>query len=106
MNSLTVNVTSEIGKLKTVFLHRPNGELLNLVPQNLELSLFEDIPYLKAMQQEHDSFAKAVSSYGAQVLYIEDFLCDILKDKNTKTKILNEIIRNDILGCDYIRIPS
>lgn len=102
MNLQKVNITSEIGNLKTVFLHRPDGELLNLVPQNLEMSLFEDIPYLKAMQQEHDSFAGAVSSYGAQVLYIENLLCDILKDKNTKTKILNEIIRNDILGCDYI----
>ena len=103
MNLQRVSITSEIGNLKTVFLHRPDGELLNLVPQNLEMSLFEDIPYLKAMQQEHDSFAQAVSSCGAQALYIENLLCDILKDKNTKTKILNEIIRNDILGCDYIK---
>jgi len=98
-----INITSEIGKLKKVILHRPDEELHNLVPHNLELSLFEDIPYLKEMQKEHDDFAKAISSFGADVIYIQDLLCDILQDKKTKLKILKEIIRNDILGCEYIK---
>ena len=35
-----LNVTSEIGKLKSVLLHRPGKELENLVPDYLERLLF------------------------------------------------------------------
>ena len=38
--------TSEIGKLRTVMLHRPGRELENLMPEYLERLLFDDIPYL------------------------------------------------------------
>ena len=31
-----IHVTSEIGKLKKVLLHRPGNELLNLTPDTLE----------------------------------------------------------------------
>ena len=49
--------TSEIGKLRQVMLHRPGRELENLMPEYLESLLFDDIPYLKAAQEEHDAFA-------------------------------------------------
>ena len=44
-----INVTSEIGKLKTVMLHRPGDELLLLTPNTLEELLFDDIPYLNCL---------------------------------------------------------
>jgi arginine deiminase len=97
-----INIVSEIGKLKTVILHRPDEELHNIVPQNLEMVLFDDIPYLKGMQQEHDDFASVITSFGSNVIYIKNLLADILKDKKTKKDILHQIIEKDILGCDYI----
>ena len=42
-----IHNTSEIGRLKKVMLHRPGGELENLMPEYLERLLFDDIPYLK-----------------------------------------------------------
>ena len=48
-----IHVTSEIGKLKKVCLHRPGDELLNLPPDELERLLFDDVPYLEVAQQEH-----------------------------------------------------
>ena len=54
---MPINVKSEIGKLKKVMLHRPGQELEHLVPGELERLLFEDIPYLKTAQSEHDLFA-------------------------------------------------
>ena len=39
-----IQVTSEIGKLKKVLLHRPGNELLNLTPDTLGRLLFDDIP--------------------------------------------------------------
>mgnify|MGYP001507794619 FL=1 len=49
-----IQVNSEIGKLKTVLLKRPGKELENLVPDHLSGILFDDIPYLKVAQEEHD----------------------------------------------------
>lgn len=46
-----INVFSEIGKLKTVMLHRPGKELENLMPDYLERLLFDDIPFLEKHKQ-------------------------------------------------------
>lgn len=73
-----INVTSEIGKLKTVMLHRPGDELLLLTPNSLEELLFDDIPYLKNAQAEHDEFAGILRSEGTQVLYLEDLAAETL----------------------------
>ena len=42
-----IHITSEIGKLKTVILHRPGAELENLTPEYLTDLLFDDIPFLQ-----------------------------------------------------------
>ena len=49
---------SEIGKLNKVLLHRIGEEVEGLVPDNFERLLFDDIPFLKVAQQEHDRFAE------------------------------------------------
>ena len=49
---------SEIGKLNKVLLHRPGKELEALTPATLERLLFDDVPYLKIAQEEHDNFAR------------------------------------------------
>ena len=63
---MKLQVYSEIGKLKTVLLHRPGKELENLTPDLLERLLFGDIPYLKVAQQEHDAFAKTLTDNGVE----------------------------------------
>ena len=73
-----VNITSDIGPLKRVMLHRPGRELLNLIPRRLEDLLFDDIPYLKAAQEEHDAFAQTLREQGARVDYLEDLMSDVL----------------------------
>ena len=77
---MKINVFSEIGKLKSVLLHRPGKELENLTPDLLERLLFDDIPYLKVAQQEHDEFANVLSNNGVEVLYIKDMVIDALKN--------------------------
>ena len=53
-----LSVTSEIKTLRKVLLHRPGAELLHLTPDTLDELLFDDIPFLKVAQAEHDAFAK------------------------------------------------
>ena len=74
-----VNVKSEIKPLKKVLLHRPGKELLNLTPNTLEELLFDDIPFLKVAQEEHDAFAQALRDNGVEVCYLEDLMAEVLE---------------------------
>ena len=73
-----VNVKSEIKPLKKVLLHRPGKELLNLTPNTLEELLFDDIPFLKVAQAEHDAFAQALRDNGVEVVYLENLMAEVL----------------------------
>ena len=73
-----IHVTSEIGKLKKVLLHRPGNELLNLTPDTLSELLFDDIPFLPNAKKEHDAFAKALKDNGVEVVYLEDLMAETL----------------------------
>ncbi len=71
-------VRNEIQPLKKVLLHRPGRELLNLIPDRLPELLFDDIPYLKVAQQEHDAFAQILRDNGTEVVYLEDLMTEVL----------------------------
>ena len=60
---------SEIGKLNKVLLHRPGLELEALTPSTMERLLFDDIPFLKVAQEEHDRFAEVLRENGVEVVY-------------------------------------
>ena len=84
-----VNVKSEIKPLKKVLLHRPGKELLNLTPNTLEELLFDDIPFLKVAQEEHDAFAEALRDNGVEVVYLEDLTAEVLAaDSELREKFL------------------
>jgi arginine deiminase len=72
-------VRNEIRPLKKVLLHRPGRELLNLIPDRLPELLFDDIPFLKVAQQEHDAFAQVLRDNGTEVVYLEDLMTEVLK---------------------------
>ena len=76
-----VNVKSEIKPLKKVLLHRPGKELLNLTPNTLEELLFDDIPFLKVAQEEHDAFAQILRDNGVEVVYLEKLMAEVLDQK-------------------------
>ena len=83
-----INVYSEISPLKRVLLHRPGKELLNLTPSNLSELLFDDIPYLKDAQKEHDYFAQVLKDNGVEVVYLEDLMTEVIKDPKVKEAFL------------------
>ncbi|MBC1664457.1 arginine deiminase [Listeria welshimeri] len=89
-----LNITSEIGKLQTVLVKRPGSELENITPEYLESLLFDDIPYLKMMQKEHDLFVKRMQDSNIEVLYLEKLAAEALRKAGNKetflTKMINE----------------
>lgn len=74
-----IHVKSEIAPLKKVLLHRPGRELLKLTPKRLGELLFDDIPFLKVAQREHDALADILRRNGVEVVYLEDLMTEVLE---------------------------
>ncbi len=101
---MKINVFSEIGKLKTVLLHRPGKELENLTPDLLERLLFDDIPYLKVAQEEHDEFAKVLRENGVNVLYIKDLAVEVLDHHpEVKSNFINQFIEESLIESKSVK---
>ncbi|MEV0244994.1 arginine deiminase [Nocardia sp. NPDC050712] len=74
-----LGVTSEVGTLRTVLLHRPGDELRRLTPRNNDQLLFDGIPWVERAQQEHDTFAGVLRDHGVEVLLLADLLAETLE---------------------------
>ena len=124
---------SEIGKLNKVLLHRPGLELDALTPSTMERLLFDDIPFLKVAQQEHDRFAEVLRENGVEVVYyvqetakalstpqlqqslIEDFLdLSLITSKGMRESLISylmtftpeEMVAKLIAGIKKNEVPS
>src|SRR4051794_11961888 len=71
-------VDSEVGRLRSVLLHRPGSELARLTPRNNDALLFDGIPWVARAQDEHDAFADALRSRGVEVLTVDALLEEAL----------------------------
>lgn len=91
-NGPTLQVYSEIGRLKKVLLHRPGLEIENLMPEVMERLLFDDIPYLEVARQEHDAFANIFTSNGIEVLYLEDLVTEAIKDSGVRDQFIKDFV--------------
>ena len=100
-----LNVTSEIGRLKTVLLHRPGEEIENLTPDLLDRLLFDDIPYLKVAREEHDAFAQTLRQAGVEVLYLEVLAAEAIETSDeVKQQFISEFI--DEAGVESERLKE
>jgi arginine deiminase len=77
---------SEVGRLRTVMLHRPGRELQRLTPRNNDRLLFDGIPWVERAQEEHDSFAEALTSRGVEVLYLGQLLGEALASPQARAE--------------------
>jgi arginine deiminase len=92
MNHPGIYNYSEIGKLNKVLLHRPGEELEALTPSTIERLLFDDIPYLKIAQEEHDAFAKVLRDNGVEVIYYVDEVAKAIADPELQIQLVNEFL--------------
>ena len=83
---------SEIGKLNRVLLHRPGREVEALTPATMERLLFDDVPYLKEAQKEHDQFAKVLKDNGVEVIYYEKETAKALKETAVREEFVSNMI--------------
>ncbi len=114
MTPSAIDIHSEIGPLKRVLLHRPGRELENLMPEYIERLLFDDIPYLKIAQEEHDAFCDLLRKNGAEVVYLTDLVAESLAEPDVKTQFIGEYIeeagirgeKRTAMMMDYFRSMS
>lgn len=92
MNVNPIRIKSEIGRLKSVILHRPGRELINITPDLMEELLFDEIPYLEMAQIEHDSFAQVLRDNGVTVYYLEKLVAEAVDDPEVKKEFIETFL--------------
>src|SRR6266545_4010515 len=95
---MTPYVDSEVGRLRTVLLHRPGRELKRLTPRNNDSLLFDGIPWVGRAREEHDAFAEALRSRGVEVLYLGDLLKETLEVGAARTEVTATVLADVRLG--------
>lgn len=58
-----VKVSSEIGQLQRVIVHKPDDGISRISPKRAEELLFDDIVHLPLMQREHATFTKVLQEF-------------------------------------------
>ena len=93
-----VGVTTEVGRLRTVLLHRPGAELSRLTPRNTADLLFDGVPWVGRAQEEHDAFAQALRDREVEVLYLQELLCQVLDDPVARAAVVDVAIAPTVVG--------
>lgn len=91
-------VDSEVGRLRTVLMHRPGAELRRVTPQRKCGMLFAALPWAERAQQEHDAFASALREHGVVVLYLTELLQDALEYQAARQQAIESALRDPRLG--------
>lgn len=93
-----LSVTSEVGQLRRVIVHRPGIELARLTPSNAGRLLFDDVLWLERAEEEHDAFSAALTGAGAEVLHFDDLLRETLSIPEARDWVLKETVDERTFG--------
>jgi arginine deiminase len=102
----TYGVDSEVGRLRTVLLHRPGPELARLTPRNSADLLFDGIPWVERAQQEHDQFAGALREREVEVLILRDLLTEALDVTEARDRVVERTLSDQRLGDELRRLVA
>jgi arginine deiminase len=91
-------VTSEVGRLRTVLLHRPGAELRRLTPRNNDELLFDGVPWVDRAQEEHDAFAAALTERGVEVLHLDRLLAEVMAVPAARADVIAAAVDDARLG--------
>jgi arginine deiminase len=94
MEKLSLNVSSEIGKLEGVIVHVPGPEVENMTPENAERALYSDILNLEIALPEYNNFLGVLKKY-SRVFEVRELLQDIIHDPQVRHELLENICENE-----------
>src|SRR5512142_327990 len=87
---MKLNVTSEIGRLKSVLVHLPGREIDLMVPPMMTQLLFDDILYGQVAREEHRRFQQLIRYVAEEIVEITDLLEEIFEDEEAKRVIVRD----------------
>ena len=73
------------------------------MPEYLERLLFDDIPYLKEAQREHDAFADCLRQQGVEVVYLTDLVTEAITDGDARAELLRLFLEESGVRDDRVR---
>jgi arginine deiminase len=98
------HVDSEVGRLRSVLVHRPGDELKRLTPRNNADLLFDGIPWVARAQEEHDVFTQTMRSHDVEVVYLRDLLIEAIDAPqgdnvgDARGNLVRSAVRHDAVG--------
>src|SRR5919107_5395503 len=106
MDPAPLVATSEVGRLRTVVLHRPGAELRRLTPRNSDQLLFDGVPWVRRAQEERDAFAAELGARGVEVLYLDRLLAEVLTDPAARAELITAAVDDPRLGATLKRTAA
>jgi arginine deiminase len=97
---MTLSVSSEIGKLKSVLVHLPGPEIDRMVPSMMEELLFDDILYGQRAREEHRRFQQVLGYVADEVLDVQTLLEEVLSVPHHRNAIMEDLGRRLAWGPD------
>jgi arginine deiminase len=95
---MQLNVTSEIGRLKSVLVHLPGREIDVMIPPMMNQLLFDDILYGQVAREEHRRFQQLIRFIAPEVLDVQDLLEEVLENEEARRRIIRDLAKRKILG--------
>jgi arginine deiminase len=102
MSARPYSVTSEVGRLREVILHRPDLELRRLTPANKEALLFDELVWVGKAQEEHDGFVKLLESEGVRVRLFAELLAETVADDAVRGELIQHSATIDSCGVELV----
>jgi arginine deiminase len=100
---MSLNVASEVGRLRRVIVHRPGLEHTRLTPDNATDLLFDDVIWVRQAQKEHDAFTDVMRSRGVEVLYAEKLLADVIALSEARDWVAGQVMDERHVGLNLAR---
>jgi len=94
---MRLNVTSEIGRLKSVLVHLPGREIDLMVPPMMAQLLFDDILYGQVAREEHRRFQQLIRFIADDVIDLQDLLEETLEDEEVKDHVVRDLAKRNRL---------
>jgi arginine deiminase len=95
---MQLNVTSEIGKLKSVLVHLPGREIDTMTPPMMAQLLFDDILYGQVAREEHRRFQQLIRFVADEVFDIQDLLEEVFEEEAVKLAVIRDLARRNRFG--------
>jgi arginine deiminase len=95
---MAYHVSSEVGRLRQVIVHRPGLELTRLTPSNVHDLLFDDVMWAERARKEHDAFVAELEARGVVVHHFNQLLGEALRSPEARRFLCDRVANEHVVG--------